>query len=72
MEITIRSTTQIVTANGIECRVWAGHTASGIAVECLIPRIAVAKDQDTTQFEAELQEHDPPRVVTAFPLRLVL
>jgi hypothetical protein len=73
MKITIESTTRIVNANGIDCRVWEGTTDSGIQVQALIPRIAAYKDADLSQFEAELQEQrtptfDPP----AFPLRLIL
>ena len=57
----------------IECRVWEGHTESGIAVQVLIPRIAVHKSQDASQFEAELQEqHAPSSDEMAFPLRMVL
>ncbi len=78
MKITIESTTAIVTINdGIQCRVWEGHTESGIKVEVLIPRIAARKGQDLSQFEAELQEQAPPSAdalfpLGAFPLRLIL
>ncbi|GAC1498595.1 MAG: hypothetical protein NVS1B14_01670 [Vulcanimicrobiaceae bacterium] len=74
MKIIIESTSQIVNASGIDCRVWEGSTESGIRVHCLIPRIAVRDDQDTTQFEAELKEQRAPSVdaIRACPLRLVL
>ena len=73
MKITIESTTRIVQANGIDCRVWEGTTERGVKITCLIPRIAVRDGQDTRQFEAELQEHRPPSPDTqAFPLRMIL
>jgi hypothetical protein len=83
VKITIESTDRIVNLHGpsggaVPARVWQGHTDSGIPVHCFVTRIAVAKDQDATQFERELQEHAPPRrdVAAIFPqgipLRLVL
>ena len=73
MKITIESTTRIVTANGVECRVWEGVTERGVKIQALIPRIAVANGQDTSQFEAELREHSAPSAeVQAFPLRMIL
>ena len=73
MQITIESTTKIVTCNGIQCRVWEGRTASGIAVEVLVPRIAARAGQDLKQFEAELQECRPPSPeAQAFPTRMTL
>lgn len=73
MTITIESTSEIVSLNGIDCRVWEGETASGIKLQALIPRIAVHKDQDASQFDAELQEQSPPRLAErAFPLRMLI
>lgn len=73
MKITIESTTKIVKASGIDCRVWEGETSSGVKVEVLIPRIAVPNGQDTAQFERELQEcRAPSPDVEAFPLRMIL
>lgn len=73
MKITIESTTKIVNANGVDCRVWEGITERGIRVQCLIPRIAALADQDLSQFEAELKEQRAPSAeVEAFPLRMIL
>jgi hypothetical protein len=57
MKITIESTTKIIKANGIDCRVWEGTTERGVKLQALIPRIAALGDQDLSQFESELQEH---------------
>ena len=73
MKITIESTTKIVNADGIDCRVWEGTTERGIEITCLIPRIAVKNGQDTSQFEVELQEQRAPSAtIEAWPLRMVL
>ena len=73
MKITIESTTKIVKANGIDCRIWEGKTERGIDIVVLVPRIAVRNGQDTSQFEEELQEHAAPSIdAEAFPLRMIL
>ena len=73
MMMTIRSTTKIVTANGIQCRVWEGVTEKGVKVQALIPRVAVQEGQDVSQFERELEEHAAPTPeVEAWPLRMIL
>ena len=79
MKVTIESTTRIITirasATGedILCRVWEGVTERGVKIHCLIPRIAALKDQDLSQFEAELKEQRPPSAeAQAFPMRMIL
>lgn len=69
MKITIESTSKAVFLNGMECRIWEGHTESGIPVHCYIPRVAVHKDEDTSQFERELKETRAPSAeVAAIPM----
>ena len=75
MTITITSTEKIVQLQpyGIAARIWEGITDTGIPVHCFVSRIVVSKEDDTTQFEKELQEHKPPSAdVAAYPLRLIL
>ena len=73
MKITIESTTKIVELNGVECRIWEGHTEKGVPIHCFIPRIAVRDDQDCSQFEADLIEKRAPSADTAaIPLRMIL
>jgi hypothetical protein len=73
MKITVESTTKIVSLDGMPCRVWEGTTEHGIPIHCFIPRIGVAKDQDASQFEAELKEQRTPSAeVQAIPLRMIL
>ena len=84
MKITVESTDHIVNVQVqsgaiVPARIWQGQTESGIPVHCFITRIGVNRDQDTSQFERELQEMAPMRVdliATYFPdgipLRLVL
>ena len=71
--MTIESTTRVVNADGIDCRIWEGVTEHGVKVQVLIPRIAVANGQDTAQFDRELQQHRAPSAeVQAFPMRMIL
>ena len=73
MTMKISSTTKVVEASGIKCRVWEGVTERGIKVEVLIPRVAALADQDLSQFEAELLECKAPSAeAQAFPLRMIL
>ena len=73
MKITIESTTKIVTADGIQCRVWEGVSERGVPVVALVPRIAVKNGNDTSQFEEELRECKAPSAdAIAYPLRLIL
>ena len=82
MKIIIESTDKIVTfidreaGSVIECRIWEGHTASGIAIHAYIPRVAIADGQPANvyaQFETELKEQRKPSAeIRAIPLRMIL
>ncbi len=73
MKITIESTTRIVEASGIQCRLWEGTTERGVKVQVLIPRIAAFAGEDLSQFDDDLQQHRAPQAVEqAFPLRMIL
>jgi len=73
MRITIESTTKTVELNGVPARIWEGKTDSGIPCHCYITRIGVDRDEDSSEFESELQEHRPPSPeIAAIPLRLVV
>jgi len=73
MDISISNTSKIVDVNGIPARIWEGKTASGIPVHCFITRIAVAKNEDASQFEKELQECKPPSAaIMAIPMSLII
>lgn len=79
MKIEIEPTTRIVMiADGrggqVPARVWEGHTGRGVPVIVLVTRIAVARDADASELEAELVEQRPPSHdgISAIPTRLVL
>jgi hypothetical protein len=73
MRITIESTTKTVTLNDVPARIWEGKTDSGIRCHCYITRIGVERDEDSSEFERELQEHRAPSPeIEAIPLRLVI
>jgi hypothetical protein len=79
MKLIIHSTSKIVElqpqggAGAVPARIWEGETDTGIKVHCYITRVAVSKDQDHTQFEAELREcRIPSPEIAAIPLRMIL
>ena len=73
MRVTLVSTTQIVTLNGIPCRIWEGQTAGGIPCHAFIARIACPLDSPPEEFERDLWEHAAPSPeIKAIPLALIL
>jgi len=60
MEIQITATDKITHMHGVPVRLWEGVTAAGIPCKVFVHRIAVAKTEDASQFEAELKEQMPP------------
>jgi hypothetical protein len=73
VKITIESTSQFATVNGVPARIWEGASESGVEVICWITRIAVRRSDDCSQFDRELAEQRPPSEgALSFPLRMVL
>lgn len=71
MQIQIEATDKITDFEGVPVRLWKGVTAGGVECHVFIHRIAVANDQDTSQFEQELAEQLPP-AAPAVPLWMIL
>ena len=63
MKITIESTDETPTLDGVECRLWRGVSEGGVACLVYVHRIAVREDQNPADFEAELFTR--PNPVTA-------
>lgn len=77
MKVTLESTskTTILELDGprMTARIWEGVTESGIKVHAYITRIAVNRDEDLREFDAELEAcRDPSPQVAAIPGRLIL
>jgi len=73
VKIVIESTTKVVELNGVPARVWEGGTETGIPVIVFVTRIAVARTEDTAEFERDLAEQRAPSPeVESWPARLVL
>jgi len=73
MTVTLTSTSKVVKLNGVPARIWEGYTQSGIKIHCFITRVAVNKDEDTEQFELELQQCSAPsNDVQGYPMSLIL
>lgn len=64
MKITILSTKNVTNLDGVSCRVWEGITESGITCKVFVHRLAVALEENQTDFEKELSEQlEPSRTV---------
>lgn len=73
MNVQLQSTEKIVKINGIPARVWEGTTAKGIKCHAFITRIAVHENDDATEFEKDLQEHDKPSFdIQRIPLSMII
>lgn len=56
MKIAVTSTDEIVEVDGVQARIWQGHTESGVPVLAFIVRVAVPVDAPQADFERELRE----------------
>lgn len=75
MEIHLESTAKLVELNGVQVRIWEGHTESGIPIHAYVALVAVDRDADCTEFARELQERlprDPSPTVAVIPSRMIL
>ncbi len=68
-------TDRMTEINGTPARVWEGHTGNGVPVFCLITRIGVREDFDSSELDSELKEQRVPcslEVSRAVPMRMIL
>lgn len=77
MKLLAESTTKIVTlctpAGDVPARIWTATTEHGVRCHLYVTRVAVAENEDQRQFQAELEEHEPPTPdIQAIPTRLIL
>ena len=64
MQITMVSTNHLTEIDGVAVRLWEGETLRGTKCNVFVHRLAVAKDDDCSQFEQELKEQlEPGRVI---------
>lgn len=56
MKITVESTPEFHTIDGLLVRAWQGTTASGIGVTAYVRALGVRRDEDATEFEREFFE----------------
>ena len=74
MNVTLTSTTKIVSLNGHMHRVWEGETESGIKCHAFIARVAIDIDEPRAiEFQQELVECKPPSIeIEAIPFKLII
>jgi len=68
-----KSTTKIVTLNGVPHRIWEAVTDSGIKCFLFVASVMVHEEEDQSEFESELEEQSQPSPeIEAIPLRLII
>ena len=77
MRVQAESTEKIVQlrigAVDVPARVWEATTEAGVECLLFVTRVAVRNDRDSSQFERELTEQNPPSAeVQSWPLRMIL
>lgn len=75
MKITLESTDQMATINGVPVRLWQGKSDQGIGVVCLITRVVplAHEEADLAAFNRDLLECAPPvPLAQALAMDLVL
>lgn len=66
MRLQIEPTGHIADVDGVQCRIWNGVSESGAGVIVFVATLAVKDDEPPAviaQFERELLEIGPPRIV---------
>lgn len=64
MKITAAPTEQITRVDGQPCRVWHAVTENGVKFLMFVSRVAVAPEEDATEFERDLAQMPAPREVS--------
>ncbi len=73
LESTSKIVELLVNGQSVLARIWEGETAKGIKCHAYVTRIAVARQDDASEFALDLNEcRAPSPEVEAIPLRLVL
>lgn len=73
MKLILEPTSKIIEIDGVPCRVWQGHSESGVPCHAHIALIAVNRDADAEDFNRELREVAAPRAdVGDLPARMTL
>lgn len=72
MRIIIHNTDKIVQVNGVEARIWEGHSENGVPLHCYITRVAVDKKEDLSEFGRELIEQPAQCTVQGISSRMII
>ncbi len=68
MKITIESTDDLVSIDGVEARLWNGTTSGGIRCHIYICKIGVHKDESQDEFQRELKEAYAPSEIVCLDI----
>lgn len=60
MKITIEMSDELVSIDGVTCRIWNGHAENGVPVRVYVHRVAVPIEIPMTRFQQDLTEQARP------------
>jgi len=60
MKATVESTIKKVNLNGLETRIWEGHTDKGVPFVMFVALVRVECTADDREFERDLTQHKAP------------
>jgi hypothetical protein len=73
MKATVHSTSKKVHLNGLQTRIWEGHTEKGTPFVMFVALVSVEAQEDNAEFEQQLTEHAAPTpVASAISPRMIL
>jgi hypothetical protein len=73
MKATVHSTSKKVHLNGLETRIWEGHTEKGIPFVMFVALVRVESHVDSAEFDQQLTEHAAPSsAASAISPRMIL
>ena len=60
MKMLLEMSEEMVSVDGVLCRIWNGHADNGVPVRVYIHRVAVPLGQPLGDFDAQLLAMSPP------------
>jgi hypothetical protein len=60
MRLTLEMTNELTNIDGVMCRIWTGHSDTGVPVRVYVHRVAIPLKGTQHPFNIELVEMEPP------------
>jgi hypothetical protein len=60
VKLSIEMSDELVSVDGVQCRIWNGHADNGVPVRVYVHRVAVPLGEPMKAFDEELLSKKPP------------